>query len=56
MAIVRRDERLAAENLVIAAEIGFLRWVLVIFFDANEMPCVLREAVYQLRAYRFASL
>jgi len=24
-----RDERLAAENLVIAAEIGFLRWVLV---------------------------
>ena len=25
---MRRDERLAAENLVIAAETGFLRWVL----------------------------
>ena len=28
MAIVRRDERLTAGNLVIAVEIGFLRWVL----------------------------
>jgi len=32
LSIVRRDERLAAENLVIAAEIGFLRWVLVKFY------------------------
>ena len=27
-----------------------------IFFDENEMLCVLREAVYLLREYRFALL
>jgi len=32
---VRRGERLAAENLAIAAEIGFLRCVLVLLYTTD---------------------